>query len=125
MNLNVLIRQLEEELLSVETRRTPARLAELLSEDFLEFTASGAACGKQEVLSALSSEDAFSWKISQFSVQKLAPSCALATYELTLEQQGSTRTSLRSSIWVKSESEWQIRFHQGTPKASTEADHLC
>jgi hypothetical protein len=47
-----------------------------------------------------------------FAVEALAPDVALATYRI-----GEPRPSNRSTIWVRRDGRWQVRFHQGTLRA--------
>ena len=40
----------------------------------------------------------------------LGQDTVLLTYRLA-----GTRTTLRSSVWIRESGQWRLRFHQGTP----------
>jgi hypothetical protein len=86
----------------------------LLSENFLEFGASGKSYNKQETLSALrkraSNHAADNWIPYNFTCMAITDSAYLLTYCV----QRNDGLSMRSSIWKKSNNQWQILFHQGT-----------
>jgi hypothetical protein len=54
-----------------------------------------------------------------FELAELADGVVLLTYlSAHVDTDGKLyRHSLRSSIWVWTETDWQMRFHQGTPAA--------
>ncbi len=60
-----------------------------------------------------------------FSVAELAPGVALLTYRSAQVDpgQGPVRHTLRSSIWVKTEAGWLLRYHQGTAAAQQEGQN--
>ncbi len=43
-------------------------------------------------------------------IEFLGDGVVLATYRIT-----APATSIRSSVWIRREDAWQVRFHQGTP----------
>ena len=108
---------LRETLLGLETALAAANpqgveggLASLVADDFLEFGASGRtwdAASMRETLATASPTDLV--EILEFDVVELAPDIALATYRL-----GPPRPSNRSTIWIRRDGRWQVRFHQGT-----------
>jgi glyoxylase I family protein len=114
------LRELEERLLTAEGRASTATIDALLSDDFLEFGSSGIPFGKQDVIDALAEESADGHRYQRvtgdWKVRKLADDIALVTYRVTRNDldEGSTVTSLRSSIWKRFGGDWRMVFHQGT-----------
>lgn len=114
------LRQLEEELLKHEVRRSTERVRHLLADDFVEFGSSGVACDKAQTIAALQQEapdPAVPISLTEFATRPLAPDVVLATYR-TIGQGGPgvpPRSRLRSSIWKLIDGRWQMVFHQGTP----------
>lgn len=101
-------------LIALERRlhTAPARqnAAELLSDDFREFGASGRIWDKPSMLAALAAEQHYPIASDHFVCQHLAPGLALLTYTATTP----TRHSLRSSLWRLEDTHWRVLFHQGT-----------
>lgn len=115
-DLSAELRFLEESLLQPEIRRDRARVAELLAEDFLEYGSSGRVYDKSRVLNELTAEPPHRIHLTDFHAKPLAPDLCLVTYR-TVRPEGPPQPGsciLRSSIWVRRDSRWQIVFHQGT-----------
>lgn len=100
----------EKSLLEHKTRSSEAYLQTILADDFFEFGSSGKKHTKEDVLAWLVNEKPFTFKISDFNIQKLATTVVLATYQIQL----NNSYSLRSSLWVLQGDHWQLKFHQGT-----------
>jgi hypothetical protein len=120
-NADVLLNELKDleiELHQHETRRNRARLGALLHPDFIEFGRSGRQYSRAEVLSEFE-QGSGQVKICarNFKLALLAGQSALLTYmSFHVDAAGNeSRHTLRSSIWIRSEMGWQMRFHQGTP----------
>lgn len=111
MNIPEIIKGLEEKLLLPETRKDKIFLEKVLSEEFIEFGASGVRYDRAAVLAALENEpDSIGvCEIEQFACNILNDQLVHATYCIK-----SNRSSLRSSMWRHSERGWQMLFHQGT-----------
>lgn len=110
------VRALEEKLLQPDFRRNREAVAALLADDFREFGSSGRAWTKQQVLDKLESEPPFEAVMQDFEATKLADEVVLVTYAVTLQSSDSeSRTSLRSSVWIRRDDRWKMIFHQGTP----------
>jgi hypothetical protein len=110
--------KMEKEFLTPEFRANPEAAAEIFDEDFVEFGQSGRRYDKAGIIADLRAESFKGIRtISQFAARPLAPGLVLVTYVITVQALGADRTSqsLRSSIWRKSQGQWQIVFHQGTP----------
>ena len=110
--------ELRDELLRLEAAlasRDPAgvegALMSLIADDFFEFGQSGrvwTAESIREVMEVPPSEPAV---IERFEVAELADGVVLVTYVMPGEPAVN-----RSSIWIRREGRWQMRFHQGTPR---------
>jgi ribonuclease HI len=100
---------LELELLTPTCRGDRRRVDELLHDDFTEHGASGRTWTKAEILDDLEADPAFTGAAASVSAYVLAADVVLVTYEIT-----GLRPSLRSSVWVRDDSRWRLRFHQGT-----------
>lgn len=109
--LKDIIFDLENALLKPEVRASAERLNELLHDEFKEFGASGNTYLKDDILNRLPDKTPFEFSIKDFNIQCLSEYVVLATYEITMDQVKSNR----SSVWVKEKS-WQMVFHQGTNK---------
>lgn len=111
------LRELELTLQRLDVRRDRARLDALLHDGFVEFGRSGERYDKADILEHLPQETAPMVMWSQnFEVTELVDGVALLTYRSASvnEDGGLYRHSLRSSLWLRTERGWQMRFHQGT-----------
>jgi len=81
-------------------------LRSLVADDFIEIGRSGRTWTARSIRSVLDGPSG-PVPIDAFEVALLADGVALATYR--------TPGAERSSIWVRRDGRWQIRFHQGTP----------
>lgn len=102
--------ELETSLHKKEIRNSPAAVAALLADDFIEFGSSGKVYDKPAIIELLRTETvAPDQKITveNFVVRALSPNVALVTYL-------ASKRALRSSIWRFSDSRWEMIFHQGT-----------
>jgi len=109
------VRQLEEQLLGADVRRSPAELAALLDDDFVEIGASGRRYDKRGVIAALLAEATpRRATLTEFAAREVAPDVVLATYRVLPE---GAPASLRCSLWRRRDDRWQLLFHQGTPVA--------
>jgi hypothetical protein len=118
MNTTDQLRQLEERLLDPDVRRNPVLVAPLLSDDFLEFGASGRVFDKASILEDLKNESPRpASRLTDFAIRELSPTIVLTTYRATrFNAEGEAIShSRRSSIWTHVNGQWQITFHQGTP----------
>lgn len=114
--LENLLVELELYLQKAEVRSSRAELERLISDDFLEFAASGCSFGKREVLSRLPDERAPLIETSHFEVRELSEGVCQVLYRAKLKKadENITSFSMRSSIWRKHKDVWQMVFHQGT-----------
>jgi len=106
------LQQLEQELHAASVRKS-GRVAELLSDSFVEIGCSGKTYSKAQIISALAAEATTTIAATDFSVRSIAPDVALLTYRACRHSVQNV-CSLRSSIWQKQAGQWRILFHQGT-----------
>lgn len=111
------LRKLEQSLLDLTVRRDGDRLRQLLAEDFLEFGSSGRVWTRKSIIDLLAAETNFlPPEIEEFQCSIIGEKVALVTYRTVRvdARTGERLASLRSSIWVRRDGEWRMRFHQGT-----------
>jgi len=110
------IRQLEEQLLQPDIRRSKSALEALLADEFTEFASDGVTYTKPQVIDALQREATYQRSLSAFHLTVLAENVVLATYRASRRCETSSETveSLRSSVWAHRNGRWQLVFHQGT-----------
>ena len=119
------LRNLETELHTMETRRNTQRMEVLLHPDFVEFGRSGRRYTRADILNefwpasvrGVEPSENFAVRSENFALAVLAEGIALLTYVSAHEDPDGKRSrhTLRSSVWVWTETGWQMRFHQGTP----------
>lgn len=115
--LALLIEQ-EEKLLSPGWRTSREAVAELLADDFVEFSRSGGIYDRDQTIAALAVErPVFVRRAFDFRISLLGETAALLTYRSVRRSTSdpNEEQSLRSSIWVRDQGRWRLRFHQGTP----------
>jgi uncharacterized protein YhfF/GNAT superfamily N-acetyltransferase len=111
------LRALELALARRDEPAIPGGYEAVLAPDFAEIGASGRRWTRGEILETLHAEppDA-SIAIEAFEVAFLGPDLVLATYDAVgTTPDGADRRSRRSSIWLRTDDRWQLRFNQGTP----------
>ncbi len=113
------LRKLEESLLRNEVRTNRSRLNKILHESFIEIGYSGKTYTKADVLNELTneSEAPFVCWSQDYKFITLATDLILVIYKKArMDVNGElSRHAKRTSIWFNSGSEWQLKFHQGTP----------
>ena len=114
---------LECELHTPATRHDHRRLTDLLHPDFLEFGRSGNTYTRADILDRLPAEtDHETVHAQDFDAYPLADDIVLLTYKsahVSADGQLEHHT-LRSSLWKRSRSKWQMVFHQGTATTAFE-----
>lgn len=113
MSLPHTLLAIEHLLLSPST--PSAELADALDRDFCEFGASGRVYDKPAILSLLAQRAKFDYELAGFRVTTLGPDAALATYTCVRTSDGRSQASRRSSVFIRRDGTWRMRFHQGTP----------
>lgn len=117
------LKTLETELHKDETRRDRRRMDALLHPDFIEFGRSGTRYTRADVLNEFGQANVLPpIRSGNFEVAVLGEGVVLLMYVSAHVDAGgnSYRETLRSSVWVRTKSGWQMRFHQGTPLHSPE-----
>jgi len=114
MGNSELILNLEKELLKPDIRKSPEKLKELLSEDFIEYCSSGVIYNYN--VNDTFYEDNVSFKLKDFNSRELSKDCILATYKIDkiYHKDNIIKSSIRSSIWKLYDGKWKMVFHQGT-----------
>lgn len=106
--------RLERELLDPAVRSDASRVAALLHPDFEEIGRSGRLWGRDAIVQELAAaDDAAAADFELLGTETLSPEIILLTARTT-DARGS---SLRSSLWLRVNGRWRLRFHQGTPEA--------
>lgn len=107
---------LELALLDLAIRRDRARVEQLLADDFQEFGASGRVWSRVQILKLLESEPPRQIATRELACHPIAEDVALVTYRAVSAdpQTHETLTTMRSSLWVRVDGQWKMRFHQGT-----------
>jgi hypothetical protein len=116
------LRTLEVELHHPGVRCSRERLAQLLHPDFHEVGRSGRAYSRETVVNFLAAQASQPVVASEaFSVSELGPGVALLSYRSAQVEQGQVllNHTLRSSVWIRTDAGWQLRYHQGTPAAES------
>jgi len=105
------LRGLEAALANRDARGVDGGLASLIADDFVEIGASGRRWSADEVRAIVEAEapPLSVLPLDDFGAVRLADDVVLVTYRLAGE-----RPSERSSVWVRRDGSWVIRFHQGT-----------
>jgi hypothetical protein len=119
------LRRLETELHTIEARRNRQRMETLLHPDFLEFGRSGTRYTRADILNEFGPASVLpTVRPGNFDLAVLAEGIALLTYASAHEDADGkqSRHRLRSSVWVRTETGWQMRFHQGTATAARSVD---
>lgn len=114
------LRDLEAELHHPGRPCTPARLAQLLHEDFFEVGRSGRAYSRQTVLAYLGGAvTPTAVAACGYRLQRPGAEVALLHYRSAhrLQDGQPLDWALRLSCWQAGPQGWQLRYHQGTPAA--------
>ena len=103
--------ELEKSFFDAAVRRNVEQLKKRLSDDFIEYGASGKVYDKAAVVASLSSTapqiDAF-----DFAAKELAPNLVQVLYKTHFA--AGPVNCLRSSLWRLEGGEWKLFFHQAT-----------
>lgn len=105
------LRILEMSLLEPGMRADRSKVGPLIHPDFVEFGSSGNRYNREQILTQMSDETSAPTLIRDFEARMFADGVVLCTYR-SIGHGG--REVRRSSVWVNSEGQWQIVFHQGT-----------
>lgn len=98
------------------------RVEQLLHPEFHEVGRSGTPYTRDTVIRFLAAmERPPAVASSEFQLSVLARDVALLTYRSARCHLDGTYSghTLRSSLWLRTDAGWQLRYHQGTPAAGT------
>lgn len=114
-----ILEALEESLWHPDTRFDDALMSATFADDFIEFGRSGRVYSRNEMLLGhmAGSQIKAVLPLRDFKARYLAQDVAQVTYISAVDYDGVTAYANRSSIWSRIEEGWQLRFHQGTPRA--------
>jgi hypothetical protein len=114
---------LEVSLHESSARKDSSIVDQLLHASFVEFGRSGRRYDRDEILQLMRLEDSHCevWP-QDFVGTVIAEDVVLLTYRSAhVSECGAlSKCSLRSSIWQRMPTGWQVRFHQGTPAQAFE-----
>ncbi|MEK4393402.1 DUF4440 domain-containing protein [Mammaliicoccus sp. FSL K6-3158] len=96
--------------LDASNRNDKSFIINLLDDEFKEIGKSGRMIYKRDIEEA--TLHTFDYEISDFIVEKIQKGIVLTTYELI--NKTDHITTKRSTLWIRKQSEWKMRFHQGT-----------
>jgi hypothetical protein len=106
---------LEEELWREETRFDIPFMEQVLAEDFFEFGRSGRVYNRDDILAAPGQPLDAVLPLPNFDVRLLTEDVVLVSYNSVITYDGVLEKGRRSSIWSRTSTGWELRFHQGTP----------
>ncbi|MGY0216494.1 nuclear transport factor 2 family protein [Endozoicomonadaceae bacterium StTr2] len=116
--MNIIIEH-EIALHQYEVRTNREQVLKLLHPDFQEVGESGNSYNLSSILELLGSEQPSGNRIhsQDYESIKLGPDVYLLLYKsATVDSEGhSSHFAKRSSIWMLTETGWQMKYHQGTP----------
>lgn len=88
-----------------------------MADDFFEFTQSGTATTKQDIIDALPKLSEEKFIVRDYTEKQLSGDLVLVHYIADREilESKEKRCTLCSSIWQNRNNAWQMIFFQGTP----------
>tara|TARA_B100001059_G_scaffold203241_1_gene211729 strand:- start:821 stop:1225 length:405 start_codon:yes stop_codon:yes gene_type:complete len=109
----------ERQLLDPDVRQSSHALNALLDDEFIEIAANGTVFDKQHVLTRLPTEVVPQFYNQHFRGRMLSDDVAQISYQAAYRRSARSEFnySLRMSLWRKSNEQWKMVFHQGTPCA--------
>ncbi|MFI7482783.1 RNase H family protein [Kocuria sp. M1R5S2] len=113
------VEQHERRLLDPAVRGDPRRAAELLHEDFHEVAGSGRWLDRRAALEVLAADPGSGpYDVDVLARRRLAGTAVQLVYRLT----ASSRTTIRSSTWIREDAHnelgpWQLLLHHATPES--------
>lgn len=108
------LKELEESLWKSETRFDLSHQEKVFAPDFFEFGRSGRRYTREQIIRSESQPIQAKLPLQNFNVHLLDNKNVLVTYISEVQYEELEKAN-RCSVWSKTSSGWQIRFHQGTP----------
>jgi hypothetical protein len=109
-----LLKKFEESLWRRETRFDNGYMRSILAEDFFEFGRSGKVYDLDISLSAPDQDINATLPLKDFAVHQITENVVLITY-ISEVKYDDLEVANRSSLWLKTDAGWKLKFHQGTP----------
>ena len=107
----------ERELLTAAVHADRARLEAVLHPDFVEIGASGRRWTRDDMIAALlAAPEPGDVELYDVVARHVAAGAVL----VTCTTRRATGAVHRSSLWVRHDERWVVRFHQGTPALASE-----
>jgi ribonuclease HI len=109
--------ELERTLWDPRNRNDPHFVDRLLHPDYLEVGSTGRTWTRREILEPVGH---FAAELTELAAAELVPGAVLVTYtsvvtELAGIDEVTEGPVKRSSLWLQSDGQWRLRYHQGTP----------
>ena len=109
--------ELERTLWDPQSRNDPEIVDRLLHPDYLEVGSTGRTWTRREILEPVGH---FTAELTELAAAELVPGAVLVTYTSVIHElsdidevtEGPVR---RSSLWLHTDGQWRLRYHQGTP----------
>ncbi len=114
------LQQLEESLWIEESRFDRDFMNSILAGDFVEIGRSGRAWTREETLDVEPGRIGATIPLPDFTIRRLGPDVALATYRSETGPDGTIAAN-RCSVWHRTGDSWHLVYHQGTPVDSNDA----
>ena len=109
-------RVLEESLWRMETRHDLLLMRQTFAHDVVEFGQSGRIYTLEDLLPEQANAGfTATLPLPAFKASYLSRTVVQTTYVSELFTNGKVERANRSSIWIKHNTAWRLRFHQGTP----------
>lgn len=113
------LRQLEESMWVAEARFDVAYMERVLSPDFFEFGCSGRIYTRAEIIDTPAQPIRSTIPLRDFRVRPVSINGVANVFQVTYISEvvydEYVQICNRSSLWVRTNEGWQLRFHQGTP----------
>jgi len=107
------LKKREESLWIAKTRFDNDYMEQILAPDFFEFGRSGKTYQRSDTLSHEYREINATLPLKNFKIHPVSDDTVLITY-ISEVQDETLEIGNRSSLWIKTPTGWQLRFHQGT-----------
>ena len=108
------LERLEEGLWHADVRFDREHMEAITAPDFFEFGRSGRIYRREDTLDIPAQPIFARLPLREFRARLLDTNVAHVTYVSAVTYDGVEELANRSSIWSRTASGWQLRFHQGT-----------